>query len=237
MGKGKLRKFNDNALFEHVIEPHIKGHIHVDHPLKGNWNNSFFKNNQPLVVEFGCGKGEYTVGMARKFPYKNFIGIDIKGARIWRGAKTSFEEKLTNVAFLRTRIELINSFFAQNEVDEIWITFPDPQMKQRRTKKRLTSSGFLTNYQKLIKDKGIIHLKTDSRFLFEYTSAIVHKNNLEILKSTTDLYSEPWTDEILSIKTHYETLHIDEGNTIFYIAFCLNQTQNLEEPNFEYEHK
>lgn len=235
MGKGKLEKFKDNARFEHVIEPEVKGHVTVDHPLKGNWNTSFFKNNKPIVVELGCGKGEYTVGLARLFPKKNFIGVDIKGARIWRGAKTSFDEGLTNVAFLRTRIELINSFFAANEVDEIWITFPDPQMKKRRAKKRLTSSGFLGRYQQFLKNNGWVNLKTDSTFLYEYTNAVVNKNKLVIHKNTADLYSENWTDKILSIQTHYEQLHIDEGDRINYIAFELPQDQKLSEPEFDAE--
>lgn len=235
MGKGKLEKFQDNARFEHVIEPEVKGHVATDHPLKGNWKTSFFKNNKPIVVELGCGKGEYTVGLARLFPDKNFIGVDIKGARIWRGAKTSFDEGLTNVAFLRTRIELINSFFAANEVDEIWITFPDPQMKKRRAKKRLTSTGFLGRYQQFLKNNGWVNLKTDSTFLYEYTNAVVHENKLVIHKNTSDLYSENWTDKILSIQTHYEQLHIDEGDRINYIAFELPQNIKLSEPEFNAE--
>ncbi|PKP10894.1 MAG: tRNA (guanosine(46)-N7)-methyltransferase TrmB [Bacteroidetes bacterium HGW-Bacteroidetes-4] len=235
MGKGKLKKFQDNARFEHVIEPEVKGHVANDHPLKGNWNTVFFKNKQPLVLELGCGKGEYSVGLARMFPEKNFIGVDIKGARIWKGAKTSFEEGLKNVAFLRTRIEVINSFFAPNEVDEIWVTFPDPQMKKRRAKKRLTSSGFLTRYQKFIKNNALVHLKTDSTFLYEYTNEVVRVNQLKVIKNTPNLYSESWTDQILSIQTHYEQIHIDEGDRINYIVFELPQNQVLIEPEFDGE--
>lgn len=235
MGKGKLKKFQDNARFEHVIEPEVKSHLASDHPLKGNWNTTFFKNNKPLVLELGCGKGEYSVGLARMFPEKNFIGVDIKGARIWKGAKTSFDEGLKNVAFLRTRIELITSFFAANEVDEIWVTFPDPQMKKRRAKKRLTSSGFLARYQKMLVDNGLVHLKTDSTFLYDYTHAVAKHNNLKILKNTSNLYGENWTDQILSIQTHYEQIHIDEGDRINYIAFELPQDQVLIEPEFHGE--
>ncbi len=235
MGKGKLEKFQDNAHFEHVIEPEVKGHVTVDHALKGKWNQAFFKNNHPLILELGCGKGEYTVGLARMFPDKNFIGIDIKGARIWRGAKTSHEEGLKNVAFLRTRIEVINSFFGSNEVDEIWITFPDPQMKKRRAKKRLSSSGFLSRYQKFLKNNGLVHLKTDSRFLYEYTNEVARINHFNIIKNTPNLYAENWTDQILSIQTHYEQLHIDDGDQITYIAFELPQPKQLLEPELNGE--
>lgn len=235
MGKGKLRKFRENETFNHVIEPDAKGHITESHPLKGKWKNDFFNNQHPIVLELGCGKGEYSVGLAKLFPEKNFIGIDIKGARIWRGAKTSFEEKMTNIAFLRTRIELINSFFDKDEVDEIWITFPDPQMKKRRAKKRLTSPVFLSMYQKFLKNEGLINLKTDSRFLYQYTQAVVRANGLKIFKNTSDLYNENWTDKILSIQTHYEQLHIDDGDTINYIAFYLKHDQKLQEPDFTEE--
>jgi tRNA (guanine-N7-)-methyltransferase len=235
VGKGKLKKFQDNARFEHVIEPEVKGHVASDHDLKGNWNTTFFKNKQPLVLELGCGKGEYSVGLARMFPEKNFIGVDIKGARIWKGAKTSFEEGLKNVAFLRTRIEVINSFFAPDEVDEIWITFPDPQMKKRRAKKRLTSSGFLARYQKFIKNNALVHLKTDSTFLYEYTNEVVRINQLKVIKNTPNLYGESWTDQMLSIQTHYEQIHIDEGDRINYIVFELPQHKVLIEPEFHGE--
>ncbi len=235
MGKGKLKKFQDNARFEHVIEPEVKGYVASDHALKGNWNTTFFKNKQPLVLELGCGKGEYSVGLARMFPEKNFIGVDIKGARIWKGAKTSFEEGLKNVAFLRTRIEVITSFFAPDEVDEIWITFPDPQMKKRRAKKRLTSSGFLARYQIFIKNNALVHLKTDSTFLYEYTNEVVRVNQLKVIKNTPNLYGESWTDQMLSIQTHYEQIHIDEGDRINYIVFELPKHKLLIEPEFHGE--
>lgn len=232
MGKGKLKKFEENASFAHVIEPETKEHLAYDHPLKGNWNQQFFKNNHPIVVELGCGKGEYTVALARLYPEMNFIGVDIKGARIWKGAKTSFEEKLTNVAFLRTRIELINSFFAPDEVSEIWITFPDPQKKMRRAKKRLTSTGFLQRYQQFLTNNGRVHLKTDSHFLYEYTLEVISFNQLELLKHSPDLYKEHWTDDILTIQTHYEKLHIDEGENINYLLFKLPSQKALKEPVF-----
>jgi tRNA (guanine-N7-)-methyltransferase len=233
VGKGKLKKFHEITTFSHVIEPEIKGHLAVDHALKGNWNRDYFKNNHPIVVELGCGKGEYTVGLARMYPDKNFIGVDIKGARIWKGAKTSLEEKLTHVAFLRARIELIGAFFGPNEISEIWITFPDPQMKSGRAKKRLTSAGFLTRYQQFLENQGLVHLKTDSKFLYDYTLEVARHNQLEIIRNTRDLYNEHWTDSILSIQTHYERLHIDDGDTINYISFKLNNQQQLKEPVFQ----
>lgn len=232
MGKGKLKKFRLNSEYKHVIEPEVKEFVSVDHSIKGKWNNEFFKNDNPIVIELGCGKGEYTVGLAKLFPNQNFIGVDIKGARICKGATDSLNQNLENVGFLRTRIELINSFFVENEVDEIWVTFPDPQMKKRRAKKRLTSSGFLSFYQKLLKDNGIVNLKTDSTFLYEYTCAVVELNKLELIRKTDNLYAEDWTDEVLNIQTHYERLHIDDGDTINYIQFRLPKHQKLEEPDF-----
>lgn len=234
MGKGKLQKFSENASFGHVIEPTVKEFIATNHPLKGKWNEDFFKNQQPIVLELGCGRGEYSVGMARMFPEKNFIGVDIKGARIWKGAKLSFQDQMKNIAFLRTRIELINNFFAPGEVDEIWITFPDPQKKKRRAKKRLTSSVFLKLYQNLLKDNGIVHLKTDSTFMYDYTVTVADFNKLGIIQKSPDLYSENWVDSLLSIKTYYEGLHIDEGTHINYICFHLKQETQLEEPEFEH---
>lgn len=230
MGKGKLKKFQQNATYSHVIEPEVKEFVSVDHSIKGKWNAEFFKNNNPIVLELGCGKGEYSVGLSKLFPEKNFIGVDIKGARIWKGATQTEKEQLKNVGFLRTRIELINSFFIEDEADEIWITFPDPQMKKRRAKKRLTSSVFLKLYQKLLKDNGIVHLKTDSTFLYEYTLEVVKLNTLEIIKNTDNLYAEDWTDDVLSIQTHYERLHIDDGENINYISFKLPKNLNIQEP-------
>ena len=169
------------------------------------------------------------------FPDKNFIGVDIKGARIWTGAKVSNLEQMSNVAFLRTRIEIIRAFFAPGEVSEIWITFPDPQMKKRRAKKRLTSSLFLTMYQQLLTDNGFVNLKTDSRFLYKYSCEVAAQNGLEIVRQSADLYSEPWIDDVLGIKTYYEQLHIDDGNTIHYLKFRLPASKPLIEPDFDGE--
>jgi len=235
VGKGKLAKFRENETFSNVFQPEITDFLNYTHPLKGKWHSDVFKNNNPIVLELGCGKGEYTVGMARMFPDVNFIGVDIKGARIWTGAKSSNLEQMSNVAFLRTRIEIISSFFADGEVSAIWITFPDPQMKKRRAKKRLTSSAFLKMYQHILKDGGEINLKTDSRFLYHYSCAVAHYNNLPIVRQTADLYSEPWIDDVLNIKTYYEQLHIDDGNTIHYLKFALPQNAKLAEPDFDEE--
>ena len=233
MGKGKLAKFRENAAFENVFQPEVGDFLNYTSPMKGNWRSSVFKNDNPIVLELGCGKGEYTVGMARMFPGKNFIGVDIKGARIWTGAKQSNTEQMPNVAFLRTRIEIIDRFFASGEVDEIWITFPDPQMKKRRAKKRLTSSAFLAMYKRLLTDGGMVNLKTDSRFLYRYTCEVARVNNLPIERQSADLYSEPWLDDVLNIKTYYEQLHIDDGNTIHYLKFRLPQGGELIEPDFD----
>ncbi|MBR4619382.1 MAG: tRNA (guanosine(46)-N7)-methyltransferase TrmB [Salinivirgaceae bacterium] len=235
MGKGKLAKFRENETFANVFQPEVSDFTNFTHELKGTWHSSVFKNNNPIVLELGCGKGEYTVGMARMFPDKNFIGVDIKGARIWTGAKASNLEQMSNVAFLRTRIEIIRAFFAPGEVSEIWITFPDPQMKKRRAKKRLTSSLFLTMYQQLLADNGFVNLKTDSRFLYKYSCEVAAQNGLEIVRQSADLYSEPWIDDVLGIKTYYEQLHIDDGNTIHYLKFRLPASKPLIEPDFDGE--
>lgn len=229
MGKNKLKKWSALDGYSHVIQPALEDVFEKDFYLKGGWKREFFKNNNPLVLELGCGKGEYSVNLARMYPLKNFIGIDIKGARIWRGATDAIDEKLSNVAFIRTRIELISSFFGENEVDEIWITFPDPQVKTRRAKKRLTGPIFLNYYRKFINPAGVIHLKTDSTELYEYTSRIIAINDLEVLHSTTDLYSWSPDNEILSIRTHYEQLFLDRGKRINYIAFRINPGKQIKD--------
>ncbi len=202
------------------------GNVSVkDHPVKGKWRSTVFKNHNPVALELGCGKGEYTVGLASRFPDRNYVGVDIKGARIWRGARTSVENKLSNAAFLRTRIEFINSFFAEDEVDEIWITFPDPHPGQRNANKRLTSPWYLNSYRDLLKDRGIIHLKTDNTELHNYTTKIVKSNSLEILLITDDLHSENLPDDILSIRTHYEQLFLKTGLKIKYISFRLDKNK------------
>lgn len=223
--KRKLEHFQEMKSFPNVYEPTIDEVFRTSYRLKGKWNSEHFKNNHPLVLELGCGKGEYSVGLARKFPNKNFIGVDIKGARMWRGSKTALEENLTNVAFLRTRIEFIASCFEKSEVDEIWITFPDPQPKEKKEKKRLTAPNFISEYKKFLKPNGIIHLKTDSQFFYEYSLSEAQRNNYSIIESTADLYGEQIaamdkdTQEILSIQTHYENLFKQKGHKIHYLKF------------------
>jgi tRNA (guanine-N7-)-methyltransferase len=181
------------------------------------------------VLELGCGKGEYTVGLARLFPDKNFIGIDIKGARMWRGAKTSNEDQILNSAFLRTRIEFIDSFFAAGEVDEVWITFPDPQLKSRRVKKRLTNAAFLNEYRKFMVDGGLVHLKTDSKPLYDYTLQLAQSNNLEILVHTDDLYNSLLPEEVPDIRTFYENEYLIKGYPITYLKFRLKPDKEIIE--------
>lgn len=231
MGKNKLARFEEMKGFEHVVQPTIDEVFNKKYKLAGKWASDFFQNNNPIVLELGCGKGEYTVNLARQYPEKNFIGIDIKGARMWRGALTSQEENLKNVGFLRTRIELIESFFLENEISEIWITFPDPQLKKRRAKKRLTAAKFLNSYAQFLKPDGIIHLKTDSDFLYEYTLSVIAQNKLPIIFHHNDIYNAQEIDPLLtSIQTHYESIFKEEGQNITYIKFQLNGNKSLEEP-------
>lgn len=200
-------------------------------PLKGKWHSDYFHNDGPIVLELGCGKGEYTVGLAKRYPEKNFIGIDIKGARMWTGACQARDAQLANVAFLRTNIELISHFFAPGEVSEIWITFPDPQMKKVR--KRLTSTGFLALYKSVMKDGGMVRLKTDSPFLYTYTRLLTELNNIVPEVNTDDLYHSGVADDILQIRTFYEQQWLDRGLTIKYIAFPLEHAKELQEPQDE----
>jgi tRNA (guanine-N7-)-methyltransferase len=227
VGKNKIARWAEMKSFGNVIEPGIDDIRDSDHSLKGKWKKSVFKNEHHLVLELGCGKGEYTVGLAARFPEKNFIGIDIKGARIWRGAKTARENQYSNVVFLRTRIEFINSFFAENEADEIWITFPDPFPRQRDEARRLTSPQFLNLYRRFLSDKGIVHLKTDNHQLYLYTFRLVKRNGLEIITSTDDLYSGGIENDILSIRTHYENLFLKEGKKINYLSFRLEKNRDI----------
>ncbi len=228
-GKRKLEHFAEMKTFPNVFEPTLEEVFRKPYSLKGKWRKEVFKNDNPIVLELGCGKGEYTVGMGRKFPNKNFIGIDIKGARMWRGAKTSLDEDLNNIAFLRTRIEFIESCFAANEVDEIWITFPDPQKKDRREKKRLTGPLFIDRYKQFLKKDGIVHLKTDSDFFYEFSVEQTELFNFQVLESTADLYNEKIEDfdndtqEILSIKTHYEGIFTEKGHKIHYLKFKIHE--------------
>jgi tRNA (guanine-N7-)-methyltransferase len=225
--KNKIKRFAELGTFNNVIQPQIGVKFESDHPLKGRWQKVIFKNTNPIILELGCGRGEYTVGLSSRFPQNNYIGIDIKGARMWRGAKTAHENKQANVAFLRTRIEFIKSFFSENEVDEIWITFPDPHPGKNNSNKRLTCPWFLNIFRNFLKDNGIIHLKTDNQELFDYTKKLVLKNQLEILAATSDLYSENLLNETLSIKTHYEAIFLREGMTISYLAFRLEKDKNI----------
>lgn len=239
MGKGKLAKFADMAEYPHVFEYPYSVVDNVPFERKGKWHE-FFGNQNPIVLELGCGRGEYTVGLARLYPEKNFIGVDIKGARMWTGATESMREGLKNVAFLRTNIEIIDRFFEPDEVQEIWLTFSDPQMK--KVTKRLTSTFFMNRYRKFLVDGGLIHLKTDSNFLFTYTNYMVEKNALPVEFSTTDLYhsvlaEHPDTEEarILSIQTYYEQQWIDRGLNIKYLRFRLPHAGELQEPEVEIE--
>ena len=186
--KNKLKRFRENETFHNVIQPTREALVDANFSLKGKWCSSFFKNNNPLVLELGCGKGEYTVGLAKRYPNKNFIGIDIKGARFWRGAKTAIEDHMPNVAFIRTQIELIEFIFAENEVDEIWITFPDPQIKYKRTKHRLTNAEFLQRYKNVLNNTGVVHLKTDSEFMHGYTLGLLHGQGHEVQYANHDVY-------------------------------------------------
>ena len=233
MGKGKLAKFADMRTYPHVFEPQGSYREDVPFEMRGCWNSSFFHNDGPIVLELGCGHGEYTVGLAGLFPDSNFIGVDIKGARMWTGAKMSLERGMTNVAFLRTVIELIDRFFATGEVSEIWLTFPDPQMK--KATKRLTSTWFMERYRRILKPGGKIHLKTDSNFMYTYTCAMVDHNRLPVEFRTDDLYASGDADHILSIKTHYEEQWLERGKTIKYIVFNLPQEGELSEPDVEIE--
>lgn len=233
MGKGKLAKFADLANYPHVFEYPYSVVDNVPFELKGKWGESFFKNDHPIVLELGCGRGEYTVGLGRLFPEKNFIGVDIKGARMWTGATESLREGLNNVAFLRTNIEIIDRFFGENEVYEIWLTFSDPQMK--KPTKRLSSSFFLERYRRFLKDGGLVHLKTDSNFLYTYTRLLIEENQLPVLVQTDDLYHSGQADEILSIQTYYEQQWLDRGMNIKYIKFALPKEGTLREPDVEIE--
>ena len=233
MGKNKLAKFGEMERFENVIQVPYRNLQHENFYLKGKWAPEFFKNENPVILELGCGKGEYTVELAEKNPEINYIGVDIKGARMHVGAKQALANGLKNVAFLRTNIEIINHFFGEEEIAEIWLTFPDPQMK--KTKKRLTSSSFLNLYKQFLKKDGIVHLKTDSNFQFTYTSALVQLNGFEILAETNNLYESEILNETLQIKTFYEKQWLSRGITIKYLAFKLNEKE-FAEPEIEIEH-
>ena len=222
------------AGFPHVFEYPFAVLQEKGCALKGNWKRDVFKNDSPIVLELGCGRGEYTVGLGKLFPSKNFIGVDIKGSRMWAGAKESMEAGMGNVAFLRTNIELISHFFSLGEVNEIWLTFPDPQMQ--KTNKRLTSTRFMKIYGEILSDKGIIHLKTDSRFMYTYTCEMVRINNFQVLMQTENLYESELTDEVLSIRTYYEQQWMERGITTKYLRFVYEPRVQLIEPEIDIEY-
>lgn len=234
MGKGKLAKFADMETYDNVFQYPYSVVEHVPFEMQGHWHEQYFNNQNPIVLELGCGKGEYTVELAKLHPDMNFIGVDIKGARMWTGATQALQEGLKNVAFLRTNIEIIERFFAPGEVQEIWLTFSDPQMKNPR--KRLTSTYFMERYRRFLVDGGAIHLKTDSNFLFTYTTYMVEHNQLPVLLRTTDLYAEGTAyAEAASIQTYYESMWLERGLDIKYMKFRLPHEGALEEPDVEIE--
>ena len=247
MGKDKLRKFKENETFSCLVQPATAEVLGADHPLKGHWGENIFRNTRPIVVELGCGKGEYTIDLALRNPAFNYIGVDIKGARLWKGAKYATEHSLSNVAFLRTRIEFIGSLFAPDEVSEIWITFADPQLK--KPKKRLTSPLFLERYRSFLKKGGIVHLKTDSRLLHEYTMAVAGKNGLKIMASATDIYGadkkslygtplesvcgRDAVEALFQVQTFYESQYLSMGIPITYMSFVIDHNGPYEAPDFD----
>lgn len=233
MGKNKLKKFREMEDIPFVVQCPFASLAAEGFSMKGHWHTEFFHNDNPIVLELGCGKGEYTVGLAERTPDKNFIGIDVKGARMWTGAKRAQQMGLTNVGFLRTDIELIDRFFGPGEVSEIWITFPDPQMKKVR--KRLTSTRFLDLYSHILKPDGKLHLKTDSPFLYTYTRAMADHNGIVPEADTADLYGDPDhpADEILSIRTYYEQQWLSRGLTIKYLRLTIPRDRVLTEPDID----
>ena len=245
MGKNKLKKFAEMETFHNVFQCGAREMVE-DSPIvamRGKWHEEYFHNDNPIVLELGCGRGEYTVGLAARYPDKNYIGIDIKGARMWAGAKQAELAGMKNVAFLRTNIEMLTHFFAPNEVAEIWITFPDPQMK--KATKRLTSTYFMQRYMELLQENGLIHLKTDSPFLYTYTQAMVKENAYPLLVDTCDLYNkeqvskienrESDIEEARALQTHYEHQWLDRGLTIKYLRWQLPANPSLIEPEIDIE--
>lgn len=221
--KNKLKRFKDNEKFNNVIQPSREEVVNGTFKLKGKWNKDFFKNNNPIIVELGCGKGEYTIGLAKKYKEFNFVGIDIKGARFWRGAKTAIEQNIDNVSFIRTQIELVDKVFDENEVSEIWITFPDPQIKYKRTKHRMTNPEFLAKFKRILDDNGMIHLKTDSEFMHGYTLGLLEGLGHDIIYSHHDIYvNHEAPKDVVGIQTFYEKQYLDKGKPITYLKFKLN---------------
>lgn len=232
MGKNKHKRFAENLTFRCMVQPDFDDIFKAEHPLKRHWGRDFFGNDHPIVLELGCGRGEYTVALAERHPELNFIGVDIKGARMWRGAKTATDGGLSNVAFLRTRIEFIGSFFGPGEVSQLWITFPDPQLKKQRADKRLTAPMFLARYSAFLSPGGVVHLKTDSLHLHEYTRALLACNEIEPMVCNGDIYGSGYADEKLSIKTTYEAKFLAVGLPITYICWSLGAKTEFEAPLF-----
>lgn len=220
--KKKLLHFKQNLTFPNMFQPTYDELVR-GYKLKGKWNQDQFRNENPIVLELGCGKGEYTIGLARKYQEKNFIGIDIKGARMWKGCSYSVENKMNNVAFIRTRIELIGFYFDKNEVSEIWLPFPDPQPRKSKEKKRMTSPAFLDRYSHFLKPEHVIHLKTDNRQLYEYTLAVIREGGHELIYETDDVYHSPAPDDAKNIQTFYELKFLEDGMKINYVSFRLNR--------------
>ena len=219
MPKKKLIHFRENLAFPHLFQ--FRYHeLQKGFPLQGIWNPAFFQNSNPIILELGCGKGEYTIGLARAYPSQNFIGMDIKGARLWRGCKTAVEENPRNVAFIRSLVDHIEKYFSADEVSEIWITFPDPQPK--REKKRLTSTNFLARYKNVLKQNGIIHLKTDDNEFFDYTLDVIESSGFSLLWSTRDLYRTGTSDDVIKFQTFYEKIWLGSGRKISYLRFTMS---------------
>lgn len=218
--KNKLKRFKENETFENVLQPTREEVISGKFPYKGKWNSNFFKNDNPIIIELGCGKGEYTIGLAQRNPNVNYIGIDVKGARFWRGAKTAVETGMNNVGFVRTQIELIEDIFSSQEVSEIWITFPDPQIKYKRTKHRMTNSDFLKMYKRILKPDGAVNLKTDSEFMHGYTLGLLHGEGHKVLYANHNVYkNEGSPSEVTEIQTFYENQYLEINKPITYIRF------------------
>lgn len=218
--KNKLKRFKENETFENVLQPTREEVVNGTFKYKGKWNSDFFKNNNPIIVELGCGKGEYTIGLAQRNPNVNYIGIDVKGARFWRGAKTAVETGMNNVGFVRTQIELIENIFSSHEISEIWITFPDPQIKYKRTKHRMTNSEFLKMYKRILKPEGVVNLKTDSEFMHGYTLGLLHGEGHEVLYANHNVYkNEGAPSEVTEIQTFYENQYLEINKAITYIRF------------------
>ena len=221
MSKNKLERFAENKTFYNFFEPEYEMLKANDFLMKENWQRDFFKNNNPIVLELGCGRGEYTIGLAEKYPDTNFIGMDRKGSRMWKGCKTSIEKQMKNVAFIRGQIQNIHNYFGKDEISEIWLTFPDPQIKRSKTNKRLTSPLFLDFYKEILLPDGFVHLKTDNEQLFEYTLEVIDNFKYTIIDKKTDIHSMEQIDENLLIETYYEKMWKEQGAKIYYVKFQL----------------